>query len=41
MWIRATYPRVRVDQLMEFAWKGLIPVGLFYLIAVAFFAVVV
>ena len=41
MWIRATYPRVRVDQLMEFAWKMLIPIGLFYVIAVAFFAVVV
>lgn len=41
MWIRATYPRVRVDQLMEFAWKMLIPIGLFYVLAVAFFAVVV
>lgn len=38
MWIRATYPRVRIDQLMEYAWKGLIPVGLLYVIIVAFFA---
>lgn len=28
LWIRATYPRVRIDQLMRFAWLFLIPVGL-------------
>ncbi len=28
LWIRGTYPRVRIDQLMRFAWLFLIPVGL-------------
>ncbi len=28
-WVRATMPRIRIDQLMSFAWKVLIPVALF------------
>lgn len=28
IWIRATFPRMRPDQLMEFAWKVLLPVSL-------------
>jgi hypothetical protein len=28
LWIRATWPRLRVDQIMEFAWKGLFAVAL-------------
>ncbi|MGD9418505.1 MAG: NADH-quinone oxidoreductase subunit NuoH [Verrucomicrobiota bacterium JB025] len=28
LWIRATFPRVRIDQLMRFAWLCLIPIAL-------------
>ncbi|MEK7668252.1 MAG: NADH-quinone oxidoreductase subunit NuoH [Gemmatimonadota bacterium] len=35
MWMRWTYPRLRFDQLMTFAWKLLIPVALLNLIVTA------
>ena len=28
LWVRATFPRVRIDQLMRFAWLCLIPIAL-------------
>ena len=35
MWVRWTYPRLRFDQLMSFAWKLLIPVALANLLVTA------
>src|ERR671935_2180584 len=35
MWIRATLPRMRIDQLMAFCWKGLIPLALANILVVA------
>ncbi|TME62789.1 MAG: NADH-quinone oxidoreductase subunit NuoH [Chloroflexi bacterium] len=35
MWIRATLPRLRIDQLMSFCWKALIPMALLNILVVA------
>ena len=32
MWIRGTLPRIRIDQLLAFAWKALIPVSLAWVV---------
>ena len=41
-WVRATLPRLRVDRLMDFAWKYLVPLALAnILIAAAWFELVI
>ncbi|HEV2357116.1 MAG TPA: NADH-quinone oxidoreductase subunit NuoH [bacterium] len=40
MWVRWTYPRFRIDQMLNFSWKVLIPVAVLNLVVTAFFVVV-
>ena len=40
MWVRATVPRLRYDQLMSFGWKVLIPIATLNLIVTSFFTLV-
>ena len=35
IWLRATYPRLREDQLQRFAWLALIPLSLVWILGVA------
>ncbi len=34
-WVRATFPRLRIDQMMAFCWKVLVPMGLALLLGAA------
>ncbi len=36
VWLRGTFPRLRIDQLMGFAWKFLLPLALVNILAVGF-----
>jgi NADH-quinone oxidoreductase subunit H len=35
MWVRGTWPRFRIDQMLKFAWKALVPASLANLVWVA------
>ena len=35
IWLRATYPRLREDQLQRFSWLALIPLSLVMIMVVA------
>jgi NADH-quinone oxidoreductase subunit H len=41
LWLRATWPRLREDQLQSLAWRWLIPISLVNILVIAFFKVVV
>ncbi len=40
IWVRATYPRLRYDQIMKLGWKVLFPLTILNLIVTAFFVTV-
>jgi NADH-quinone oxidoreductase subunit H len=39
VWLRATFPRMREDQLQRMSWLVLIPVALLQILVVAFYKV--
>ena len=36
IWIRATFPRLRIDQIMAFAWKFLLPLSILNILVAGF-----
>ena len=36
-WIRGTFPRLRIDQLMAFAWKGMVPLSFYAIVVTAIY----
>lgn len=40
MWIRSTLPRVRIDQMMNFGWKVLIPIALLNIVWAGFIVLI-
>ncbi len=41
LWVRASFPRLRYDQLMSFSWKLMLPISLIYLAGTAVLVVLV
>ena len=35
LWVRATWPRLRIDQIMAFAWKGLFALAILNIFVIA------